>query len=144
MLMKSTFNKYFTLEEAVCLLPEIVQLLEQARAELADVRDSLILSKRLAMAKQRDGHTLSPDEVALLQKKYTTFKQATEQWTQHFAARGILLRDLESGLLDFPYRSHTRQADYLLCWRSGEDGIFYFHDLREGFAGRHPISLLPQ
>jgi len=56
--------------------------------------------------------------------------------------RGIVLRDLERGLVDFPSR-HPNGRIVLLCWLSGEDDLGWWHLPEEGFAGRKPLPLPP-
>lgn len=137
------FKKYFTLEEAVSWLPWVVHQLELAHAEMQALRDAAILSKRLVLARQSSGRKTSDAEVIALQERFEAFEEAVERWVQSFGEQGILLKDLDAGLIDFPYRSETTGEQYFLCWRLQEDGIFYFHGISEGFAGRHPITLLP-
>jgi hypothetical protein len=43
----------------------------------------------------------------------------------------------ELGLVDFP--SIIDGKEVLLCWRSDEESVKYYHGLLEGFAGRKPI-----
>ncbi len=51
----------------------------------------------------------------------------------------IALRDIESGLIDFPALLAGRQV--WLCWRIGDpDEITWWHELDTGFAGRHPLA----
>lgn len=137
------FKRYFKLEEAVSLLPGALETLKEANRQMETLRDSVILNKRLLEARQNSGRTSSDGDVELLQKKFEAFETAMEDWQKHFAEQGILLRDLDTGLIDFPYHSETTGQDYFLCWRPPEEGIFYFHGIHEGFAGRHPITLLP-
>ena len=54
-----------------------------------------------------------------------------------FDARGIVLRDLDSGLIDFP--SVRDGLEVYLCWIDGEDDIGFWHDLDAGYAGRQPL-----
>ena len=54
-----------------------------------------------------------------------------------FDARGIVLRDLDSGLIDFP--SVRDGTEIYLCWIDGEDDIGFWHDLDAGYAGRRPL-----
>ncbi len=56
------------------------------------------------------------------------------------AAEGVQLKDVDQALIDFPARHQGRTV--LLCWREGEDGIGWFHEVDAGFAGRQPISEL--
>lgn len=53
---------------------------------------------------------------------------------------GITLRDIESGLIDFPALVDGRQV--WLCWRLGEDDVAWWHELDSGFAGRRPLAEL--
>lgn len=137
------FSKYFSLEEAVGMLPSVMEALEEARREMDELRDGLTLYRRIILTKQEEGLESTDAEVATLQNKFEAFEAAFNRWVACFAEKGIVLRDLDTGLMDFPYRSNSRQEDYFLCWRLPEEGIFYFHSISEGFAGRHPISLLP-
>jgi hypothetical protein len=43
----------------------------------------------------------------------------------------------ELGLVDFPARLDG--VDVLLCWRSDEPAVSWFHPPEAGFAGRRPI-----
>jgi hypothetical protein len=43
----------------------------------------------------------------------------------------------ETGLVDFPGELDGRSV--LLCWRSDEDSVRYYHAPEAGFAGRMPI-----
>jgi hypothetical protein len=50
---------------------------------------------------------------------------------------GIALRDIPTGLVDFPALVNGRQV--WLCWRRDEDAIHFWHDLDSGFGGRRPL-----
>ena len=49
----------------------------------------------------------------------------------------VVLRDPESGLIDFP--SIRAGEEVYLCWRPGEDHVAWWHDPDGGFAGRQPL-----
>ncbi|MHB8328573.1 MAG: DUF2203 domain-containing protein [Acidimicrobiales bacterium] len=66
-----------------------------------------------------------------------------EQALAELEERGIILRDGERGLVDFPSRHASGQA-VLLCWQLGEDDLEWWHLPEEGFAGRRPLPLPPQ
>jgi len=51
---------------------------------------------------------------------------------------GIVLRDLDRGLVDFPALRDRREV--YLCWELGEDRVGFWHELDTGFAGRHPLD----
>jgi hypothetical protein len=51
---------------------------------------------------------------------------------------GVLIKDINLGLLDFPALKDGRGV--YLCWRYGEGEIAYWHEIEAGFAGRQPIE----
>ena len=55
-------------------------------------------------------------------------------------AWNITLRDIQTGLIDFPALVSGRQV--CLCWRLGEDSVEWWHELSSGFAGRRRIGEL--
>ena len=54
--------------------------------------------------------------------------------------RGIRLPagGLDHGLVDFPTTLDGRWI--YLCWHAGEGEVAHWHEIDEGFAGRHPIT----
>jgi hypothetical protein len=55
--------------------------------------------------------------------------------------RGILVKGLEEGLIDFPHLRENREEVYL-CWKVGENDILWWHRIPDGYAGRKPIEEL--
>ena len=51
---------------------------------------------------------------------------------------GVEVKDAAAGLLDFP--AVRGGEDVLLCWRTGEDAVEWWHPREEGFAGRRRID----
>jgi hypothetical protein len=51
---------------------------------------------------------------------------------------GIQLRDVETGLVDFPALVSGRPV--WLCWRLGEDVVSWWHEQSEGFDARRRIE----
>ena len=51
---------------------------------------------------------------------------------------GVLVKDLDKGLCDFPYLKQERVI--YRCWQLGEDSIEYWHDVESGFSGREPLG----
>jgi hypothetical protein len=50
---------------------------------------------------------------------------------------GALIKDVNSGLLDFPAIRNGQEV--YLCWQHGEGDIAFWHEVDAGFAGRQPI-----
>jgi hypothetical protein len=53
------------------------------------------------------------------------------------ADRGILLRDPDTGLVDFPAERDGEPV--FLCWRLGEERVGWYHSERSGFSSRKPL-----
>jgi len=56
-------------------------------------------------------------------------------------SRGIVVKGLNDGLIDFPHLRENGEEVYL-CWKLGEDDILYWHTIDGGFAGRRRIDEL--
>jgi len=52
---------------------------------------------------------------------------------------GALIKDINTGLLDFPALRDGREV--YLCWKYGEGDIEFWHEIEDGFAGRQSIEL---
>ena len=52
---------------------------------------------------------------------------------------GCTYRDwnFSEGLVDFPAMIRGQEA--MLCWKSNEEKVMFYHDAESGFAGRQPI-----
>jgi hypothetical protein len=62
---------------------------------------------------------------------------------EELQAGDIILRDAETGLIDF----HALGADgvvYFLCWRLDDDDLAWWHLPQEGFPGRKPLPRDPE
>lgn len=53
---------------------------------------------------------------------------------------GITLRDIQTGLIDFPALVNGRQV--WLCWQLGEGDIAWWHELDAGLPGRERLEEL--
>jgi len=58
-------------------------------------------------------------------------------------AKGIVLRDVDAGIVDFP-SLHPSGREVHLCWRRGEDDLGFWHLPDAGFAARRPLPLPPE
>lgn len=61
---------------------------------------------------------------------------------EELMGEGIVLRDANRGLIDFPAVSPSGRA-YWLCWILGEVEVAWWHWQHEGFARRRPLSTPP-
>jgi hypothetical protein len=129
--------RHFTLEEAQALLAEVRPLAErmvEAARELgrAEAHRAALLTRIAG-----NGGDLPPSELAEAVEAAETAEAALARVVRRIQALGVQVKDLETGLLDFP--SLRDGEEVLLCWQLGEDEIRYWHTLEGGFAGRQPL-----
>ena len=86
-----------------------------------------------------NGGGIAPREVADASSELERAAAAVTSCVERIHDLGALVKDLDTGLVDFPARHRGR--DVLLCWRLGEDEVAHWHGLEEGFAGRRPLPL---
>ena len=60
--------------------------------------------------------------------------QAAEKIETH----GCLLKDIEQGLVDFPWEMEEDRIVFL-CWQFGEPAVIAWHPVEAGFAQRQPL-----
>jgi hypothetical protein len=56
---------------------------------------------------------------------------------EHLDSLGIVVRDLDEGLIDFPTLRDGERA--WLCWKLSDGDLGYWHSTREGYASRQPL-----
>ena len=69
---------------------------------------------------------------------YFRFLENLHSTLQDVNTLGCEVKDLETGLIDFPSLREGRIV--YLCWRLGEDRIGHWHEVEAGFAGRKPVD----
>ena len=127
----------FTLDEANALVPwleETFQRLSSGR------RDRLTLQERLAALLRRresDEPSGSDDELTQLRKDVDRLAREIEDGVEEILDRGIIVRDVERGLVDFPSPREGREV--FLCWIGGEERIDFWHETDRGFSHRQPL-----
>lgn len=123
-------RRLFTVAEANALLPRLTALIDQLRA----ARDAIRAARAdlLPVLEAAVGNGGSRKAGELLPQ----FRRMEEALLT-IQGLGIELKDIDTGLLDFPSRRGDRVV--YLCWRYGEDSIRFWHDLDAGFAGRQPL-----
>jgi hypothetical protein len=131
--------KMFTLTEAERARQEVEPFLLEAmdcRKKLAGLETDLsAVSTRIMMM----GGVIVPyEKLATLRIEHTQLAETMRAALTRILETGCLIKDLDTGLLDFP--SRIDNEDVYLCWRLGEDRIRFYHRQDEGFAGRKPLD----
>ena len=122
-----TEDRLYTQEEANEQLPDLRERLPRLRV----ARDGLIA------ASERIKEAVASDGGGVAEAGWFTHQQTLKTELEHLAERGILLRDPEVGLIDFPAERGGRPV--YLCWRLGEDQVAWYHEANAGFGSRKPL-----
>jgi hypothetical protein len=150
-------TRFYSIDDANERLEDVRDLLERLRgqrAELVGLRDQA--AERLSSVRagprgaSRVGEADEDAEIA------TAFSSDPELRAIRLRMQGlvdqmqagvgqlddwdVVLRDIETGLIDFPALVTGRQV--WLCWRLGEGPIEWWHELETGLGGRQPLAEL--
>jgi len=120
-------ERTYTVDEANAALPELRERLERIRAARQTI---LHAAERIRGQVATDGGGHDGTD-------YWEARASVKADIERLAEQGILLRDPETGLIDFPGEREGRRV--FLCWRMGEDRVSHWHDVDSGFAGRRPL-----
>jgi hypothetical protein len=131
--------KTFTLEEAQSLLPVVEALLKRAQEskQAAEAVEAQLsdLAQRIYVA---GGMLVDVGAVVKMRAEVETHMQRLRETINEIDEIGVQVKDLDSGLLDFPCRLDDEIV--LLCWRMGETTIDHWHTVEAGFQGRQPVD----
>ena len=156
-------TRFFDLDEANATLPEVRTILEglrDERAELIRLRDQVVERQdseeapseapteakvpgevaetgRPAEPAKTDGKTTDA-ELRVLRLRMQGVIDQMQAGVARIDELGITLREIETGLIDFPALASGRQI--WLCWRLGEEDVEWWHELADGFTGRRALA----
>ena len=119
---------YYTIDRANDRLPELDGMLEALRSQ----RDELRELKGTYDATEPD------DDRRRLRLRMQGVVDQMQATVARIDGWGIALRDIDTGLVDFPALVSGRQV--WLCWRLGEATVGWWHGIDEGFASRRPLA----
>jgi hypothetical protein len=135
-----TEPRLYTLAEANSSLPRLgprIERLRRLRDEARRARELLdILWRRL------EGGEPVLAAIGERQRDLDGFVEEFSRVAREIEALGVIVRDLDLGLVDFPARLRGRPI--FLCWKSGEPEIAFWHRPDEGYAGRKPVSMVEE
>ncbi|MGH7610780.1 MAG: DUF2203 domain-containing protein [Candidatus Dormibacteria bacterium] len=122
-------ERSYTVDQAQDLLPALTEVLVALRRELG----LATAEAGLEQARSGAGHNGGGEAASAM----LAAGRRVERQMAFLQEHGILLRDLESGLVDFP-AERGRNPIYL-CWRLGESEIGFWHPRDRGFADRRSL-----
>lgn len=118
----------WTVEEANAALAWVNEVVERAQKLWREYRSRSLSTVRLV---RQNGHGVVPAD-----------PRPIKECIDELGAEGIVLRDIERGLIDFPARAADGRW-YWLCWLQGEDAVDWWHWPDVGFSGRTPLDQRP-
>lgn len=123
------------------MTPERLFSRDEANAELDLLRTLLPrlrdARRALIAASERISGAIASDGGGVAGSDWFRAQQTLKADVEELARRGILLKDPEAGLVDFP--SQLDGDRVLLCWRLDEPDVAWYHDEHAGFRGRKPL-----
>jgi hypothetical protein len=123
-------ERHFTRAEANALLPRLTDLLNRLREAKDELTDAEA-HEALAEAAPANGGGGEGRQVGVAFLEVRRLLEVLQQ-------SGIVLRDIDRGLVDFPAVIDEREV--YLCWELGEDDVGYWHDMEAGYGGREPLD----
>lgn len=123
--------RYFTLSEANQALTIIRPLMDEIQA----IRQKILTNQPEAWTaiEKSVGNGGSRSLSAIVQDF-----ERLDALVHHILDTGVLIKDINIGLLDFPALKDGREV--YLCWQYGEADIAYWHEVEAGYSGRQPID----
>ena len=118
------------MEEANSLLPKLQELLLDVGRHRDELREKAPHMEPILRASATNGGGKIGSEYGVeAYNLYSTIERIREE--------GVVLKDLEMGLLDFPHERDGRVV--FLCWHPPEERVAFWHEIDAGYAGREPL-----
>jgi hypothetical protein len=127
----------FTLREANHALEQVRPLAEHMVDAKRSLDDAQARQDDASRSIAGNGGGIPPNELAAVRAEVEQRAAALAAVVSELQALGVLVKDLDAGLVDFP--SVRDGEDVLLCWRLGEEEVAFWHRPEDGFAGRQPV-----
>lgn len=150
--MSYRFHRHFTLEEANTLLPAVREAFRQihqlvhtktpADPGISTPEDLALGDCQPSIGNGHDGNGRSHVVHQNAQLSGLSFQQRASTVKEMLVSLqrfGIVVQDVMRGLIDFPCLYQGREV--FLCYElSDGDEIRFYHELEDGYPGRHPIT----
>lgn len=129
--------RYYDIDAANARIAEVRPLLEQLR----DDRGAIARAQSdLTRFRESNGSSDHAEELGRREQEIRDLVRRMEAAVVQIDAWSVTLRDISTGLIDFPALVNGRPV--WLCWRLGEDDIEWWHEYETGFGGRQPLAEL--
>jgi hypothetical protein len=120
-------GKVYSVDGANALLPYLAPTLVELREKF---EEAARIKQTVAKVATTNGGSTNRDKWSKTLARVSELVERLQEWE-------LQLRDIETGLVDFPARVEGEEA--WLCWRLGEPEVGYWHPRDEGFGSRRPL-----
>jgi len=131
--------RHFSPEEANEELEHVRPLVEQLVATRQEHAAALERQEELERKIRGNGGGIPPAELASATAEVDAVARRLARLVDEIQSHGAQVKDLDTGLVDFPALNHGETV--LLCWQLGEEEIGWWHRVDDGFEGRRPLPL---
>ena len=118
---------HYTVEEANALLPYLAPTLVELREK----------SEQAVRIRETVSHAAATNGGSADRERWSRTLARVGELVDRIQEWGLELRDVATGLVDFP--AVVEGLDAWLCWRLGEPEVAYWHPREAGFSDRRPL-----
>jgi hypothetical protein len=133
-------TRFYAIDEANAAIPDVERIL----VALRDQREDLITFRDRAIGltpEEGEAPAEAAEELRRIRLRMQGLIDQMQAGVARLIEMDITLRDIQSGLIDFPALLSGRPI--WLCWRLGESEVRHWHGHDEGFSSRRPLDELP-
>jgi hypothetical protein len=129
--------RYYRLDEANERVADLRPMLEKLRADRNAVAE---LQQKIRDVRSNNGSADHAAEIGRIEDEMRAIVSRMKDAVDQVDEWGIALRDIGTGLIDFPALANGRPI--WLCWRLGEGDIGWWHEADSGFDSRRRLTEL--
>ena len=130
-------EQLYSIETANHLLPWLEQQFKNLRMVNGDLADHKKTLADLLRNRGNNGHSSSEEVILSTREVVDGLTANMQEVLKGIDDLGILVRNIEMGLVDFPAERDGRLI--YLCWISGESTVAFWHETNVGFTDRQSL-----
>ena len=127
----------YSIETANHLLPWLEQQFKNLRMVNGDLANHKKTLADLLRNRGNNGHSSSEEVILSTREVVDRLTANMQEVLKGIDDLGILVRNIEMGLVDFPAERNGRLI--YLCWISGESTVAFWHETNVGFTDRQSL-----
>jgi hypothetical protein len=134
----SEMDRLFGRDEAEALLETVRPLVEELQALRRESLELDVQFQQLHWKARGNGHDDLDDALTKVQRRREAANSALGERVDRLRGMGVLVKDLDMGLVDFPWQRGDRVV--YLCWKLGEPAIKWWHEVDTGYGARQRLD----